>query len=132
MSISIECLDTASSSGAHQSTIPQGIYLCTNGIIVKFDPNGNRLWGTYYGGLNYNEITDVKIDSQNNIVLCGITHAETNISTVGAHKTNLTGISDAFLVKFNAIGTRLWGTYFGGQDHESALALDIDSLNNIS
>lgn len=118
-------------SGAHQSSIPQATYLCTNGIIVKFDPNGNRLWGTYYGGLNYNNISDIKADSQNNIIITGITQSVSNISTTGSYKPNLTGYSDAFLVKFNESGIRIWGTYFGGEDQDSAAALAIDSSNNI-
>jgi len=43
-------------SGAHQNYIPQFNYLSSNGIVVKFDPNGNRLWGTYYGGTGLNNI----------------------------------------------------------------------------
>ena len=118
-------------SGAHQTSIPQDIYLDTNGIIVKFNPNGNRLWGTYYGGTNYNHISDIKIDYENNVVITGITQATTNISSIGAFKPNLTGDSDAFLAKFNESGIRIWGTYFGGENNDTAFALDIDNSNNI-
>lgn len=118
-------------AGAHQTSIPQGLYLSTNGIIVKFNPNGQRLWGTYYGGQKYNSISDIKTDSEKNIIICGVTHADTNISTLGAHKLNLTGTNDAFLVKFNEFGLRIWGTYFGGENLDSATALAIDNFNDI-
>lgn len=118
-------------TGAHQTSIPQGIYLCTNGIIVKFDTNGTRLWGTYYGGINYNDIRGIKADSQNNIVITGQTKSLTNISTVGSHQENNQGGSDAYVVKFNDLGIRIWGTYIGGNSDDFAFGLDIDNLNNI-
>jgi gliding motility-associated-like protein len=121
-------------TGAHQTSIASNSYpyLSSNGIIVKFDPNGNRLWGTYYGGQGINTIKDIKIDSQNNVVIVGSTPSQTNISTIGSYKPNLMdGDDDAFLVKFNNSGLRLWGTYFGGESSDSANALSIDKNNNI-
>lgn len=121
-------------AGAHQISIPPFIYGSRNGIIVKFSPDGNRLWSTYYGGMKGNAIKDIKIDTQNNIVIAGNTQSQTNISTTGSYKPDLTGVGDtydAFLVKFNDAGVRLWGTYFGGENDDSAYALDIDKNNNI-
>ncbi|CAM4081839.1 MULTISPECIES: T9SS type B sorting domain-containing protein [Flavobacterium] len=118
-------------TGAHQNSIPTSQYLCTNGIIVKFDTNGTRLWGTYYGGINYNDIRGIKADSQNNIVITGQTQSPINISTVGSHQENYQANRDAYIVKFNESGVRIWGTYFGGNNDDFALDLDIDNLNNI-
>lgn len=118
-------------TGAHQNSISSYAYLSTNGIIVKFSPDGNRLWGTYYGGQGLNTINDIKIDSQNNAVITGSTPSTSNISTIGTYKSNLSGGSDAFLVKFNDSGIRLWGTYFGGENDDAAYSLDIDKNNNI-
>lgn len=118
-------------TGAHQNSIPTSPYLCTNGIIVKFDTNGTRLWGTYYGGINYNDIRGIKVDSQNNIVITGQTQSPINISTVGSHQENYQTNGDAYIVKFNESGVRIWGTYFGGNNNDFAFGLDIDNLNNI-
>ncbi len=118
-------------TGAHQSSIPPYHYGSSNGIIVKFSTDGNRLWGTYYGGEGLNSINDLKIDSQNNLVITGNTPSTSNISTTGTYKPNISGDSDAFLVKFNDSGIRLWGTYFGGESSDSAYALDLDKDNNI-
>ena len=118
-------------TGAHQNSIPTSQYLCTNGIIVKFDTNGTRLWGTYYGGINYNDIRGIKADSQNNIVITGQTQSPINISTVGSHQENYQANRDAYIVKFNESGMRIWGTYFGGNNDDFAFGLDIDNLNNI-
>ncbi len=118
-------------TGSHQTSIPPSAYFTLNGIIEKFDSNGNRLWGTYYGGQDFNDITGIKIDTQNNILITGGTQAQTNISTTGSYKPNLTGYSDAFLVKFNNLGVRIWGTYFGGEGTDNATAIALDENNNI-
>ncbi|RED23827.1 gliding motility-associated-like protein [Flavobacterium cutihirudinis] len=118
-------------TGAHQTSIPSSGYISTNGIIEKFDSNGNRLWGTYYGGLDYNTITGIKTDHQNNVLITGSTQAQTNISTIGSYKPTLTGETDAFVAKFNASGVRIWGTYFGGEGGEVANALALDDNDNI-
>ncbi|TCN51509.1 hypothetical protein D0809_22500 [Flavobacterium circumlabens] len=116
------------STGAHQ-TSPSSAFL--NGIIEKFGPDGNRLWGTYYGGQNYSDIADIKVDFQNNIIVTGSTQSLSSISTPESYKPNLSGSSDAFLVKFNSLGVRLWGTYFGGEYEDLGFAVDVDNNNNI-
>lgn len=117
--------------GSHQTYIPSYPYPTTNGIIVKFDTNGTRLWGTYYGGVSANEIRGIKTDLQNNIIITGSTDSPINISTIGVHKENLPYGIDAFVAKFNSLGVRLWGTYFGGDYTENSFGLNIDNLNNI-
>ncbi|WP_337966980.1 T9SS type B sorting domain-containing protein [uncultured Flavobacterium sp.] len=119
-------------SGAHQTSGSHPyINSITNGIIFKFDKNGNRLWGTYFAGTQFVYIYGVKTDSQNNILITGYTGSETNISTVGSFQQNLRGSSDAFLVKFDSSGVRQWGTYFGGEDSDYATKLDIDINDNV-
>ncbi|MET0944811.1 MAG: SBBP repeat-containing protein [Flavobacterium sp.] len=115
-------------TGAHQTT-QSSAYL--NGIIEKFSQNGNRLWGTYYGGQNYCDISDIKIDFQDNVIVTGTTQDPTDISTVGSYKPTLGGYQDAFLAKFNSSGLRLWATYFGGEDQDLGFAVDVDISNNI-
>lgn len=117
--------------GAHQNSIPQFQYLSTNGIIVKFNTNGERIWGTYYGGTWQNIIYAVKLDSQNNVIITGQTKSSTNISTSGTHKENYSDSGDAFIAKFNQLGVRIWGTYFGGTNEDFAFGLDVDSLDNV-
>nr|WP_288833625.1 T9SS type B sorting domain-containing protein [uncultured Flavobacterium sp.] len=115
-------------TGAHQTT-QSSAYL--NGIIEKFSPNGNRLWGTYYGGQNYCDIADIKIDFQDNVIVTGTTQDPTNISTVGSYKPTLGGYQDAYLTKFNSSGLRLWATYFGGEYQDLGFAIDVDNNDNI-
>lgn len=126
------------SSGAHQTTYNNSSIYGTDGIIAKFDSNGQRVWGTYYGGVENDKINGLVIDKQDNVIITGESYSSTNIATVGSFKPiksphpNSTGENaDAFLVKFNSAGVRLWGTYFGGIEDDSAYDIDIDSNSNI-
>ena len=118
-------------SGAHQITIGNPNGFDFDGIIVKFNSDGNRLWGTYYGGTAMDKIYGIKTDVQNNVIIVGQTNSKTNISTAGSYSPSFNGYDDAFLIKFNASGVRQWGTYFGSGGRDAAYDLDIDNNNNI-
>lgn len=84
-----------------------------DGILVKFNPLGERRWGTYYGGSSNDYINSVDLDPDGNIYFCGTTESNSNIAANG-HQNSISGDFEAFLVKFDPNGDREWGTYFGG------------------
>ena len=114
-------------NGSHQSAFGGGT---EDGFLVKFDPAGVRLWGTYYGGVSIQsnwleELNSCATDAAGNVYIAGVTNSSINIATPGSHQSTLSvytgtcngcGISypDAYLVKFNSAGVRQWGTYYGG------------------
>lgn len=108
-------------------------------FIAKFDPQGQRLWGTYYNERD-NQIAFgplPAVDDNNNVYLLGTTRNTTGIATPGAFQTelyspagNLTN-RNAYLVKFNASGQRSWGTYFGGGSEAYNTDIQTDPQNNI-
>jgi hypothetical protein len=106
---------TASTSNiahnGHQDTHGGGGY---DAYLVKFNPSGSRLWATYYGGSNGEYGYSCCTDLNNNVYLVGDTYSNNGIHTAGTYQNILKGNVDAFLVKFNPSGNRLWGTYFGG------------------
>lgn len=101
-----------------------------NGILAKFDKNGNRIWATFYAGEETNEVA---VDKEGNIYFVGSTYSNDEISTPGAHRKNILGTSwnEAFIAKFTPSGERIWGTYFGGYDYDFGEGLAIDSENNV-
>ena len=102
---------TGIASGGVQNIYPGG-YI--EGFLVKFDANGNRLWATYYGGTGYENIAvSVATDASGNVYLAGLTTSTDSIASGGFQNT-FVGSGDAFLVKFDANGNRLWATYYGG------------------
>lgn len=102
-----------------------------DGFIVKFNSLGNIVWGTYFGGINDDQINAIDIDDNNNLYIIGSTQSITNIATVGAFQQNIVGTSDAFISKFTSSGSLIWSTYFGGNDIDLGDKITFDGLNNI-
>ncbi len=71
----------------------------SDGIFVKFDRNGNRLWGTYYGSDTIDYTTGISADSNGIVFISGVTYGQTSIATPGAHQQILGGAGDNFLIK---------------------------------
>jgi len=89
-----------------------------------------RFMGSYFGG-NGNDVSyDIDEDSQGNYYITGYTQSPFNIASNG-YQLVIGGLEDAFLAKFDRDNKRIWSTYFGGTDYESANGLTIDPLGNI-
>lgn len=133
-------------NGTHQNTMASPI----DAILVKFDKNGIRIWGTYYGGwldclaagAEYG--SSVTIDKANNIYIAGYTMSRNGIATPNAHELYLNpnciaGCSSfspcgsmggkGMLAKFNPNGQRIWGTYFSS--NQELLKIKADNNANI-
>lgn len=116
-------------SGSHQSSFAGGI---CDAILIKFDPNGARLWGTYYGGSGDELAGDCTTDVSGDVYLSGYTTSTANvISTLGSHQPTKLGYADAMLIKFNSSGVRQWGTYYGGTGSESGASVNTDPSGNV-
>ncbi|UPS92653.1 T9SS type A sorting domain-containing protein [Bizionia sp. M204] len=84
-----------------------------DGFITKYSSDGNFLWGTYFGGEDFDVIEGIDIDNSNNIVVVGYTYSTTGIATSGAFQEQPTDRGGgAFIAKFTADGNQLWGTHF--------------------
>lgn len=109
-----------------------GAYATTYGFnydvfITKFNTNGVRQWGTYYGDTGIDEAYGITTDATNNIYITGFTNSLFGISTGSAFQNISGGLTDAFIAKFNPAGTNLvWGTYYGGSGDEKGTAIKID------
>src|SRR5690606_38561504 len=89
------------------------------------------MWGTFYGA-NFTEICNgIVNDKLGNVYTTGQTTSTTAIATTGAHMATIGGADDAFVVKFNSSGARLWATYYGGSTIDFANSIAIDSSSNI-
>lgn len=123
---------TSSASGisfnGFQNTNGGGLY---DAFLVKFDSSGNRLWATYYGGTLDDRGNAVAVDALGNVYLCGQTSSTSNISSGGFQNVYGGGVSDAFLVKFDSLGNRIWSTYYGGASDDKAWDLSCDALGDI-
>jgi gliding motility-associated-like protein len=106
-------------------------------FILKFADNGSLLWATYYGGNSYDIGISICNDSQGNLFVCGSTES-TNfpVQNSGAffQGTFNGGFSDAFFLKFNNDGARLWATLMGGDESEAFGTFDnleVDKCDHV-
>ncbi len=111
--------------GSHQPSSSGG---SNDAYLAKFDGNGVRQWGTYYGGTGIDEGRTCAVDASGNVYLGGNTTSPTSslIATAAAHQTAYAGgVADGFLVKFNSSGVRQWGTYYGGAQNDEVNGCSI-------
>ena len=115
-------------SGSYQSVLNGSL----DAYLAKFDPNGTRLWATYFGGSSYDQLFSMYVEPTGAIYLSGDTNSPSNIASPGAYQTSYGGgIDDVLLVKFDLNGLLLWATYYGGTEHDITQALMMDKDGNI-
>ncbi|MDR2835764.1 MAG: gliding motility-associated C-terminal domain-containing protein [Bacteroidales bacterium] len=128
------------STGAYQTTFaggnPPSLSPYTWDIgIIKYNPIGTqRLFATYLGGGNSEEMPhSIVVNEQNEIIIMGTTGSSNFPTTAGAYDNTFNGGSpilydnvisfqngiDIFVSKLNATGTSLLGsTYIGGSGND--------------
>ena len=119
--------NSIASPGGHQTTFGGGV----DAFLVKFNSDGQRQWGTYYGGVAGDFGRGCFADSHGTIYLVGETESSTNISTPGAYQENFGGAPvDDFLARFYSDGIRAFGTYYGGEAQDYASTGMVDANGN--
>jgi hypothetical protein len=114
---------------SHQSTYGGGTTGSTAGdaFLAKFNYAGARQWSTYYGGSGDDQCLGVCSDLNNNIYLTGNTGSSNGISTSSSGITS----GSVYVAKFNSLGARNWGTYYGGISITSSKSVCTDNYSNI-
>ena len=130
---STESLTGIASPGAYQEVYGGGT---SDAAIAEFSPDGQRLWGSYYGGERDDHGRTPITDSSRNIYFVGFTTSLTNIASPGAHQQQWTasgGIpaNDGIIVKMTPTGHRAWGTYFGGTKSDELYSIAIGQNNQL-
>jgi hypothetical protein len=105
-------------------------------FVVKYDSAGTRLWGTYFGGSGdemelYAGDVSVAADINGNVYLTGLTTSTNGLASGGHQNTFGGGGQDAFLVKFDPTGSRVWSTYYGGSDNDRGYSVATDVQGNV-
>jgi len=101
-------------------------------FIAKFDSSGRRLWGTYFGGPNEDDVEGCALDSSGNAYLSGMTNSGYGMATSGAYQTSYGGgHDDAFLAKFDSSGNIHWATYYGGKGYNFGAEVSVNLFGDI-
>ncbi|ESU22358.1 hypothetical protein FEDK69T_23430 [Flavobacterium enshiense DK69] len=113
-----------STPGSHKETGTLNTY---DSYILKLNNNGQRIWGTYFGGERDDKIKTISIDSQDNIFIGGETNSTTGISSPNTFQTTNNNNQIGFFSKFSSSGSQIYSSYFPREVNESA----IDLNNNV-
>jgi hypothetical protein len=111
------------SSGAFQKSISGN----EDGFFASFDSTGKRQWGTYYGGTNYDGISWADVDTTSGtLYLAGYTYSTSGIASSNAYQTSNNGTVNLMILKFDTLGSRKWGTFYGGNGEEYPYGIVLD------
>ncbi|WP_456363597.1 fibronectin type III domain-containing protein [Priestia aryabhattai] len=80
-----------------------------DGIIIKLDSNGNKVWMKNFGGTGSDMFYSVLESPDGGYVGIGFTNSPAN-----AEVPAINGVSDALLVKYDISGNFMWSKAFGG------------------
>jgi len=119
--------DGIATSGAYQTSAGGG----SDAFVVKFNSQGARQWGSYFGGPGADDGNGVSADSLGNVYVTGAATSQ-NLASNGAYQTtNGGGTDDAFLANFNTTGGLQWATYFGGSGYDLGQGVAADYSGNV-
>lgn len=100
-----------------------------DGILVKFDANGNRLWTQSFGSTEYTAVNEVTTDGAGNVYMGGFFRSTVDFDA-GPGTTLLTSPGDdsGFIAKLNSSGNLIWArdvsSDVSGESRVNQLALD--------
>jgi hypothetical protein len=125
------------SSGATFPTTAGAYDTGHNGLddlfVLKLDaPGSSLLYSTLVGGVDYDEVRGLAIDSLGAVYIVGATRSTDYPTTPGAHDRTFDFATDAFLTKVDPTGTSLaFSTFFGAGGGEGLNAVAVDSARAV-
>ncbi|MBK6526608.1 MAG: hypothetical protein IPG07_14325 [Crocinitomicaceae bacterium] len=89
-------------------------------VTVKYDPDGNEIWRTSYGGTGIDEATAIVLDGNNDVLITGyrfVSGSDYDIATV----------------KYNGVtGAEVWSALFTGSAlFDGGKDVTVDASNNV-
>ncbi len=109
-------------TGSYQATIG-GAY---DIMLIKFNSSGVRLWGSYFGNSGQEQANALSVNGGDIYVVGHATSG--SLATPGSHQTTFGGgARDGLLLKFDANGSLIWSTYYGGNNIEVLTGVTSDS-----
>jgi len=103
----------------------------TDGFIAMFSPDNDLVFSTYFGGSDLDLVSDICIDSNDNIIAIGMTQSD-NIPLLNPLQATYGGGEyDGFIAKFDSTGNLLFSTYFGGFGRDLLLRVVSDESDDL-
>jgi hypothetical protein len=88
-------------------------------LVVKTDATGNKQWSKLFGGSTYDGFNSVVATTDGGFILAGYTQSiDGDVSLQGFR-----GQTDAWLVKIDGNGNKVWSKTFGGSQNDFATCI---------
>ncbi len=101
-------------------------------FISKIDPTGQTLiYSHFFGGTGSDMAYAIALDSATNAYIAGATDSTDFPVSQGSAQTANAGGYDGFVVKFNAAGTAVYSTFFGGSGNDGIYSIAADSSGDV-
>ncbi len=97
-------------------------------FLAVLDKDGKHLWSKRFGGLVNEYARAIAVDKADNIILVGVFDDEINF---GGQTLKTAGSLDLFVAKFDKDGNHIWSRSAGGASDQEALAVAVDSSDNL-
>ena len=103
-------------------------------FVIKLDDAGGLLWATFFGGDFRTHGWDVASDLECNVIVVGHT-CSWNFPVHNAfqplRRSAASDVASGVIAKLDAMGIRVWATYFGGQTDAAVGGVDTDGDGNL-
>ncbi len=112
-------------------TVPN-TYPCQDAFVVKLNSAGSALaFSTYLGGGDDEGAYGIAVDAAGSVYVAGSTSSADFPTTPGAFDTSHNGYGDAFVVKFEPVGSNLtYATFLGGGYGDSGDRIVVDAVGS--
>ena len=92
-------------------------------FVRMYDPDGREVWTRQFGTSEDDVAVAVALDPSGNVLVVGATHGDLAGESAGD--------SDAFVRKYDALGTELWTRQFGSGHGDRASGVAVDAAGNV-
>ncbi len=98
-------------------------------FLVKYNAAGSLQWAKTYGDGLQEVANDIAVDAAGNIAMTGNFFSLSVL--FGNYGVINSGVSDAFVAKFNTNGSALWAKRIGGGQTDNGVGVGIDGNGNV-
>ncbi|MFH1515883.1 MAG: SBBP repeat-containing protein [bacterium] len=100
-------------------------------FVSKFDSNGNWQKTQTWGGANYDEVSAISSDSNNDVYITGKYELAVDFNPDGGDTHTSNGFGDVFLSKFNSNVNWQWTKTWGGPFSDYSYSVLAEDTGNI-
>lgn len=88
-----------------------------DGFVVKFNPNGEKIWALNYGETKRDILSNIAV-GKNHFAISGYTNSSNLTHPDNVYQKDFGGMVDHFVAVFDLDGNKKWSTYVGGNGLE--------------